>query len=62
MDRLFSVRRMFALCAAILALNAPVRENVQPVFFSMLFPQLMPEGAFALPWLRWDTGEEVLKL
>ena len=62
MDRLFSLRRLAALCCMMLALAAPTRDTVQPVFFSMLFPQLMPEHAFVLPWLRMDCGEEALLL
>ncbi len=49
MDRLFSALMVFALLCALMTF-APMRAagspelDAQPVFFSMLFPQLTPQG------------------
>lgn len=56
-------RFLFALGLAALLAVAPLwdawrHEDAQPVFFRMLFPQLMPEGLFA-DWLTDVPGEAV---
>lgn len=45
MDRLFSVFLLLALLAyaPVCMDGEPIEACAQPVFFSMLFPQLMPE-------------------
>ncbi|MGN0777457.1 MAG: hypothetical protein ACI4MM_12400 [Candidatus Ventricola sp.] len=57
MGRLFGAVLVFAVLASA-ALRLPVRERnlpAQPVFFSMLFPQLVP-----LQGLEATAGEAVL--
>lgn len=47
--------RFFSALILSAALLLPAREAaVQPVFFSMLFPQLVPQ-----PWLEATAGEAV---
>ena len=54
MDRLFVLLGLLALLALV-----PARcgtEDAQPVFFSLLFPELMPEVG-DIPWLSgWLVG------
>lgn len=61
MDRLFVLLGLLALLA-MMPMRIAGEEDAQPVFFSLLFPQLMPEGEDN-PWLRdWlgsVTGEAV---
>lgn len=47
--------RFFSAAILSAALLLPAQEAaVQPVFFSMLFPQLVPQ-----PWLEATSGEAV---
>ena len=52
MDRLF-VLLALALMLALAPLHSAGEE--QPVFFSLLFPQLMPEGLF-FEWFAAGSG------
>ena len=53
MDR-FLVALLLALLLAMMPVRAGMDDGAQAVFFSMLFPQLVPPG-----WLEATAGEAV---
>ena len=64
MGRLFSVSltallSALLLCAGLALADARAPETAQPVFFRMIFPQLMPEWAWNAPQER-ATPDEAL--